>query len=114
VPANTQSFAIIVDDPSAANWTHWVLFNIPASVTSLAEGTAVGTAGMNDFKHALYDGPCPPVVQGGPGGSHTYNFTVFALRTASIGAVPGASRAAVESAFAPFVISSARISGVYP
>lgn len=114
-PGTAQSFVVIVDDPSVApTFTHWVLFNIPASVTSLSEGASIGTAGTNDFGRPSYDGPCPPVLFGGPGGSHTYRFTVYALSTASISVVPGANRTSIENAFAPFVISSARISGVYP
>jgi hypothetical protein len=110
-PSNTRSFAIIVDDPTAKNFTHWVLFDIPASVTSLGEGGTAGTAGSNDFPppRAAYDGPCPPP----PTGTHTYNFTVYALSVPSINVAPGATRNTVQSAFAPFVISSARISGTY-
>jgi Raf kinase inhibitor-like YbhB/YbcL family protein len=114
VPSGAQTFAIVVDDPTANNFTHWVLFNIPVSVTSVSEGSSVGTAGKNDFPQGYqgaraygYDGPCPP------SGSHTYNFTVYALSTSAISVAPGESRATVQNAFTPFVISSARISGVY-
>jgi len=41
-PAGTKSFALIVDDPDAPDpkapkttWVHWVLYDIPASVTAL-------------------------------------------------------------------------------
>jgi len=43
-PSGTKSFALIVDDPDAPDpakpqmvYVHWVLYNIPASTTSLAE-----------------------------------------------------------------------------
>ena len=41
-PSNTQSFAIIADDPDApvGTWTHWVLFDLPAKTVSLPEGVA--------------------------------------------------------------------------
>jgi Raf kinase inhibitor-like YbhB/YbcL family protein len=115
-PANTQSFAVIVDDPTARNWTHWVLFNIPAAVRSIPEGGTAGTAGANDFPgaRAAYDGPCPPVAQGKGGGSHTYYFTVLALSVPSIPVAPGATRATVQAALAPFVVASARVEGTYP
>src|SRR5258708_5720124 len=60
-PPATKSFALIVDDPDAPDpakpkrtWVHWVLVNIPASVTSLTAGAGLhppdGAAnGTNDF-----------------------------------------------------------------
>ncbi len=41
-PSGTQAYALIADDPDApaGTWTHWVLFNIPASTTSLPEGVS--------------------------------------------------------------------------
>ena len=42
VPEETKSFALIVDDPDAPDpanpkmtWVHWILYNIPATVSSL-------------------------------------------------------------------------------
>ncbi len=54
---------------------HWVLYNIPASVTSLAEGVADYTQGKNDFGNSGYGGPMPPVGHG----RHHYYFWVLAL-----------------------------------
>src|SRR5207248_6808791 len=64
-PADTKSFALIVDDPDApkGDFVHWVLFNIPSSVHDLPEGgsLAAGTAmGTNDQGKVGYAGPCPP------------------------------------------------------
>ena len=81
VPAHTQSLALIVDDPDAPDpkapkmtWVHWVLYNIPPTLTSLAEGnSSAGTAGHNDWKQARYDGPAPPI------GKHRYFFKLYAL-----------------------------------
>src|SRR5512139_2943752 len=75
-PANTQSFALIVDDPDApvGTFTHWVLFDIPADQQRLAEGTtSIGVAGKNDFGQASYGGPCPPRGRG----PHRYYFTLY-------------------------------------
>ena len=39
-PAGTKEFALICDDPDAPTpqpWVHWVLYDIPADRTSLAE-----------------------------------------------------------------------------
>ena len=39
-PENTQSFALIVDDPDAPGrtWSHWLLYDISLSVHSLDPG----------------------------------------------------------------------------
>ena len=42
-PADTRSFAIIMDDPDAASGrggNHWITYDIPADVTSVARGDA--------------------------------------------------------------------------
>lgn len=82
-PAGTQSFALICHDPDAPligprgtyGYTHWALYNIPASVHELPEGVGDYTAGKNDSGKAGYNGPAPP-----PGhGVHHYYFTLLAL-----------------------------------
>lgn len=78
----TQSFVVIAFDSTAA-FTHWGMYNIPATTTELPAnaGVAGSTSGMqvvNDFfANAEYDGPCPPV--GVYPYSHRYVFTVYAL-----------------------------------
>ena len=87
-PEGTKSFALIVDDPDAPDpeapkmiWVHWVLYNIPASATGLAEDIAsdqlpAGTReGVNDWKRTGYGGPCPPI------GRHRYFHKLYALDT---------------------------------
>lgn len=86
-PAGTKSYALILDDPDAPDpkapqmtWVHWVLYDIPASAHSLAEGAAknlpVGTReGLNDWKRTGYGGPCPPI------GEHRYFHKLYALDT---------------------------------
>jgi len=41
-PDKTKTFALIVEDPDAPGGTfvHWVVYNIPSNVTSLAEGVS--------------------------------------------------------------------------
>ncbi|HLP15630.1 MAG TPA: YbhB/YbcL family Raf kinase inhibitor-like protein [Bacteroidota bacterium] len=84
VPEETQSIAVIADDPDAPRktWVHWVLFNLPAALERLEEdvpktGTLENNAkqGINDANELGYDGPCPP------NGTHRYYFKVYALDT---------------------------------
>lgn len=82
VPTNTKSLALIVSDPDAPRgvFYHWILFNIPVSITGLAQGIGnlpQGTlVGKNDFGNIRYNGPCPP-----KGSPHHYIFTLYALDT---------------------------------
>lgn len=83
VPEGTESFAVICHDPDAPlvssngnyGFVHWVLYNVPGSVTELAAGTDLGTAGQNNFGHSGYGGPMPPEGHG----THRYYFWVLAL-----------------------------------
>ena len=78
-PVHTKSFAIIMDDqdtPMGA-WVHWVIYNIPGTLTSLDERITAAQVnaieGMNSWSEKVYNGPCPP------GGAHRYQFKLFAL-----------------------------------
>jgi Raf kinase inhibitor-like YbhB/YbcL family protein len=82
-PEGTKSFAVICHDPDAPlckpgtyGFVHWVLYDIPASVTSLSEGEGDRfTNGETDFGKATYGGPMPPEGHG----THHYYFWVLAL-----------------------------------
>jgi len=83
-PEGTKSFVLIMDDPDAPSgtWLHWVLYNVPASVTEIPEKTSTkpvwedGTMqGKNDWSDAKYGGACPP------DGNHRYFFKLYALDT---------------------------------
>jgi Raf kinase inhibitor-like YbhB/YbcL family protein len=80
-PRTAKSFAVIAFDPDAptgSGFHHWVLANIPGSVTSLGENgplPAGAVQGMTDFGFSHYGGPCPP--RGDQ--PHRYRFTVYAL-----------------------------------
>lgn len=100
-PEGTQSFALIMDDPDARNFNHWLLWDIPASVHSLAEGTEQnGVSGMNDFGKSGYGAPCPPEGRG----PHTYSFRLFALDVPSVEIKARAHRDALDKALKKHVI----------
>ncbi|MDD3815016.1 MAG: YbhB/YbcL family Raf kinase inhibitor-like protein [Desulfocapsaceae bacterium] len=86
IPASTKSLVLIIDDPDAPDpaaprmtWVHWLLYNIPATTSGLAEGIAPnalpqGTlSGRGDNKKTTYGGPCPPI------GCHRYFHKLYAL-----------------------------------
>ncbi|MFQ5698925.1 MAG: YbhB/YbcL family Raf kinase inhibitor-like protein [Myxococcota bacterium] len=86
VPAQTQSLALIVEDPDAPDphhprriWVHWVLYDLPPGAGKLPAAVApdalpAGTrTGRNDWKRVEYGGPCPPI------GRHRYRHRLFAL-----------------------------------
>jgi Raf kinase inhibitor-like YbhB/YbcL family protein len=86
-PEGTRSFALTCFDPDAptgSGFWHWVVVNIPPSVTELPLDAGSTTAGKlpagalqvrNDVGAAGYAGPCPP--QGDH--PHRYLFTLFAV-----------------------------------
>jgi Raf kinase inhibitor-like YbhB/YbcL family protein len=82
-PPETQSLALIVEDPDASigTWTHWILYNLSSSLTRLPEHIAnleqvggVGAQGLNTGSKIGYSGPCPS-----PGKRHRYYFYLYAL-----------------------------------
>jgi Raf kinase inhibitor-like YbhB/YbcL family protein len=111
-PDGTQSFALIVDDPDAPHgtFTHWVLFDIPASEHELAEGKpAVGIAGINNFQRLGYNGPGPPHGHG----EHRYVFALYALDVPTLGLGQPATRREVEAAMQGHILGQAQLTGRY-
>ena len=105
VPDGTASFALIVDDPDAGGFVHWVLTDIPGDARELpeGEGDSIGTPGPNDFGRSGWAGPCPP-------GEHRYAFTLYALSEPISGATDAdAVRAAAEES----AIGRGTLTGVY-
>jgi Raf kinase inhibitor-like YbhB/YbcL family protein len=112
-PEATKSIAILVDDPDASSglFTHWILFNVPATATSLAEAVdpaALGArVGVNGFGNARYNGPCPP-----KGELHRYRFLFYAL-DAVLDAPEGASRATLDTQMNGHVVGEGALYGVF-
>lgn len=79
-PEGTASYALTCFDPDAptgSGWWHWVVTDIPAETTSLAEGAPLPAGARswpNDYGYAGWGGPWPP-----PGPAHHYEFRVVAV-----------------------------------
>lgn len=83
-PPGTKSFALICHDPDAPlvtrapgtyGFVHWVLYNIPGSVSSLPEAFEGHTGGTTSANTQGYRGPMPPEGHG----QHHYYFWLLAL-----------------------------------
>jgi Raf kinase inhibitor-like YbhB/YbcL family protein len=110
VPEGTRSLALIADDPDApvGTWVHWVLYDLPADLTSLPEGAqGMGIQGNNDFRRSGYGGPCPP-----KGSPHRYYFKLYALDT-QVNLKSGASKADVEKAMKGHILAQGQLMGKY-
>jgi Raf kinase inhibitor-like YbhB/YbcL family protein len=97
-PKGTKSFALQVYDPDAptgSGFWHWAVYNIPPTVTHMAQGAGNSPAtlpagaygGNTDFMdtgatilNGNYGGPCPPAGDK----PHHYTFTLFALCTDNV------------------------------
>ena len=109
-PGGTRAFALLVTDPDARGFVHWVATDIPVSSAGLAEGASgsgsAGREGRNDFGRTGWGGPCPP------SGRHRYVFELFAL--ASPLSIPGVpSAAAVRTSLRDRLLGEARMTGTY-
>jgi hypothetical protein len=156
-PAGTKSYAIIVYDsdvPSVRDnmnkegvmvaastprmdFYHWVLVDIPATVTSLKmgedsdqrvvhgkpqNGAKVGLRGLNDYSKFTkgnpnlagdyygYDGPCPPWNDEI---AHHYHFAVFALSVPTLGLSGGFTGQEARTAMEGKVLAKGELMGLY-
>jgi Raf kinase inhibitor-like YbhB/YbcL family protein len=116
-PEGSGAFALIVEDRDARGFVHWVVADIPAGTSELAEGVKAGsiaagspapTEGRNDFGRQGWGGPCPPRGSG----DHHYVFTLLALSSAlRLGGSPSAAE--VRAAASGRMLGSAVLEGSF-
>jgi Raf kinase inhibitor-like YbhB/YbcL family protein len=108
VPGEAKSLVLIVDDPDAHGFTHWIVWNIDPKTTDIGENSAPGGAiqGTNDFGKRNYGGPCPP------SGIHRYVFKIFALDT-TLDLKPSARRAELDAAIHGHTLAQGELMGRY-
>jgi Raf kinase inhibitor-like YbhB/YbcL family protein len=156
-PAGTKSYAIILHDTDSPaeqrekmnkegmtltssvkrkTFYHWVLVDIPASVTSLAEGaesaarvahgkpatTKIGVRGLNEFtiifaandalkgQYYGYDGPCPPWNDEN---IHHMHFTVYALSVPTLNLTGAFGGPEAMAALKDKVLAQGEVLGLY-
>jgi len=120
-PKGTKSFALSIYDPDAptgSGFWHWVVFNIPPDVTSLAKGAGDpksdaapkgAVQSRTDFGVPGYGGPCPPKGDK----PHHYQITIFAVDTDKIDADENASAAFIGFNLHFHTLAKATLTGVY-
>ena len=123
VPNGTESFAIITHDmePRARKGIednlHWMIWNIPATATSVPEGIPAATAELPDGARQSqpgapnpgYRGPCPPM---GVPLIHHYVYELFALDQ-KMDVPVGASRDDLNKAMDGHIIGHAVLVSVF-
>jgi len=117
-PAGTKSFALIIDDPDAPDpanpkrtFVHWVIYDIPASVSGLEEGASGNLPsgarpGANDDGESAYTGPCPPT------GRHRYFHKLYALDVV-LPDLHNPSKAQLLAAMKGHVVGETQLIGTY-
>ena len=111
-PEGTVEYALTITTIAldGTKW-NWVLYNIPGSVTSLAAGTSLGTAGVStDGSDLRYYPPC----SSGPG-EKTYTITLYALSGTPAFSVPAnqVTGEILTSAISPLIIGSRQVNVTY-
>ena len=145
VPEGTVSIALVMDSDQIVEavvlnpvpgresapdnaWSHWVIWNIPADSTGLAEGVATTTEalaigpntrqGVNDDKTVGYSGPCPLPVTVRDKGFQTpkvvfsYFFHVYALDV-EVDLGPETTRGELLKAIDGHVLAGGEIKGEF-
>lgn len=110
-PEGAGALILIMDDPDARGFVHWVVLDLSPSATgALAEGVSASPdgprQGTNSFGSVGYRGPCPP------SGTHRYVFSLYAVSEPL--ALPGTPDAdAVRRAMDGRIIAQATLTGTY-
>jgi Raf kinase inhibitor-like YbhB/YbcL family protein len=114
IPEKAKSLALLMDDPDVPKnlrkdgmWDHWVVFNIPADVREISEGSEpAGAPGKGTNGETGYFGPCPPDRE------HRYFFRLYALDT-YLDLPEGSGKSSVERAMKEHIIDQDILMGRY-
>ena len=114
VPVDAKSLVLFVEDPDVPKhlrvdgmWDHWVLFNLPPTTTTLAEGSEpLAIQGMTTYGKPGYGGPCPPDRE------HRYFFKLYALDI-TLDLSEGSTKQQVQQAMEGHVLTETTLMGRY-
>ena len=118
VPEGTGSIVLFLDDPDASSgtFTHWLIYDLPPSVSELPEGRGIASSGLpeggyqgqNGFLGRLgFAGPCPP-----RGETHNYLLHIFAV-DGTLDLAKRATSAEVIAAMRGRVVGHGSLAGTY-
>jgi Raf kinase inhibitor-like YbhB/YbcL family protein len=123
-PATATSFVLLVHDLDAVNQdgvtapVHWLVWNIPGTARSLAEGITHGGEMPDGSRQISQTGPYyrgPAAPASGP--PHHYAFELYAIEgtidVPAVGAAPAATRTAVWAAIAGKIRAKATLTGMF-
>jgi len=120
VPSLARELALIVDDPDAPSpqpWVHWVIYRIPVTIQSLAEGVpavarpklpAAAVQGKNSWNTVGYRGPAPPKGHG----VHRYLIRLYALDKA-LDLPDGIDKPGLLKAMKGHIVAEGELMGTY-
>jgi Raf kinase inhibitor-like YbhB/YbcL family protein len=108
-PPGTQEPAVEMPGPDApgGTFTHWLVYGIPASISSRAAAPTGAAEGVNDCGRRGYGGPCPP-----RGAAHHHHFVVLALDT-PLGLAAAAARPDLEPRLSGHVLATGELVATY-
>ena len=119
-PEETESYVVMMEDPDVGEdppFVHWLLYDVPASVTQLGEAVPGGPTvpavegalqGPNEYGSLGYFGPRPPEADP----PHAYHVQVFALDV-MLDLPFGATRAELLDAMRGHVLAAGETVGTY-
>jgi Raf kinase inhibitor-like YbhB/YbcL family protein len=109
LPPGTVELALVIDDPDAAGFVHWLVAKIDPATTGL--GPRVAPPGAIELHNsngtAGYAPLCPP-----PGDTHVYDFTLYALDRPS-GLTAQSDTTAALTTLATTAVGTAVLTGSY-
>lgn len=120
-PSATKSLAVTVYDPDAptgSGWWHWVVFNLPPSVSELPKNAGqtalkllpqAALQSRTDYGKTGYGGACPPTGDA----PHHYQFTVWALDVETLPLNANASGAMVGYYLNQHALGKASLTATY-